>query len=125
MPKQPSALHNHFSRNATASQLNISGSSSGQTSYSYMSSHLPLALPEPAPEPEAHPDGEYYSAPMDMDDDPTPSIDNIGEEENIEVMPGVHVNVVPNAMAKQYKNLVGILSHNLRMSLFCSYRMSR
>jgi len=81
----------------------------------------------PEPEPEAHPDGEHYSAPMDMDidDDPTPRIDNIEEEENIEVMPGVHVHVVPKAMAKRYKNSVGILSHNLCMSLFCSYRMSR
>ena len=125
MPKQPSALYNHSSRNATARQLNISSSSSGRTSYSYTSSQLPLVLPKPEPEP--HPDGEYYGAPMDMDvnDDPTPGIDNIEEEENIEVVPGVHVHIVPKATAKRYENSVGILSHNLRMSLFCSYRMSR
>lgn len=125
MPKQPSALYNHSSRNATARQLNISSSSSGRTSYSYTSSQLPLVLPEPEPEP--HPDGEYYGAPMDMDvdNDPTPGIDNIEEEENIEVVPGVHVHIVPKATAKRYENSVGILSHNLRMSLFCSYRMSR
>jgi hypothetical protein len=121
------ALYNHSSRNATARQLNISSSSSGRTSYSYTSSQLPLVLPEPEPEPEPHPDGEYYGAPMDMDvdDDPTPGIDNIEEEENIEVVPGVHVHIVPKATAKRYENSVGILSHNLRMSLFCSYRMSR
>lgn len=103
MPKAPSALYNHNTRDATARQLNISGS--GRNFASYTTSQIPLA---PAP-PEAHPEHEYYTPDMmdiDIDEDsPSHNHDPDEEPETIEVMPGVHVK--SKTKAKRYENSVG------------------
>jgi hypothetical protein len=103
MPKVPSALYNHNTREATARQLNISGSS--RNFASYVTSQVPL-LPPP---PEAHPEHEYYPVDlMDIDEDnPTYDQDpgdSDEEPETVEVMPGVHVK--PKTKAKRYENSV-------------------
>lgn len=118
MPKAPTQLYNHASRAATARQLNISSDSSGRQSYSYTSSRV--SLPDPTPQ-ASH--DEFYPMDVDMDGidkDHTPgdgAITNedtpINEDATIEVMPGVHVHIVP-PKAKRYANSVG----HLNISLF-------
>jgi hypothetical protein len=105
MPKTPSALYNHNTREATARQLNISGGS--RNFASYVTSQVSL----PPPPSEAHPEHEYYPVdPMDIDED-NPVYnhpdDSDEEPETVEVMPGVHVK--PKAKAKRYENSVGDL----------------
>jgi hypothetical protein len=102
MPKTPSALYNHSSRNTTARQLNISTSTSGRSSYSFASSQVPL----PPVEPQPHHDEEFYAPDgMDIDEDPGPG-EAMEEDKTVEVMPGVHVHIVP-PKAKRYENSVG------------------
>ena len=111
MPKQPSALYNHSSRNATARQLNISTSSSGQASVSYTSSQVPVEHTEPQP----HQDSEhefYIPEAMDIDEDPAPE-DTMEENETVEAMPGVRVHV----KAKRYENSVGNIHYVFLLSL--------
>src|SRR5882762_1403173 len=65
MPKDPTPLYSHRSRNATARQLNITTNASGRSSYSFTSTHVPV---EPAV-PEPHTEPEYYAPDSNMDVD--------------------------------------------------------
>jgi hypothetical protein len=104
MPKVPTPLYNHASRNATARQLNISSTVSGRSSYSYTSSQVPL---EPVA-PESHPAHEYYTNDEDVDmdiDDAPGDLNTADEDDTVEAAPGVHVHIVP-PKAKRYENSV-------------------
>jgi hypothetical protein len=107
MPKAPTPLYNHASRNATARQLNISTSVSGQSSLSYTSSQVPL---DPIAS-EPHLAHEYYTNDVDMDIDEgdAPEDLNMDEDHTVKVVPGVHAHVVP-PKAKRYENSVGHFS---------------
>jgi hypothetical protein len=108
MPKVPSSLYDHSSRNATARQLNISTNTSGRASYSYTSSQIPVAPIAPQPHHDHDHDQEFFIPDaMDVDEHPTPK--DVEEDEIVEVTPGVHV-VLPK---KRYKNSVGsFIYHN-------------
>jgi hypothetical protein len=111
MPK-PTPLYNHNSRTATACQLNIS-SVSGQSSYLYTSSQVPVAPPVAQDSNRQH---EYPMPDFNMDIDETEDCapinlnaidkDTPDGRPPIEVIPSVHVHVVP---AKRYANSVGVL----------------
>jgi hypothetical protein len=102
MPKVPSSLYDHSSRNATARQLNISTNTSGRASYSYTSSQIPVVPVAPQP----HHDQEIFIPDaMDIDEDSTPE-DVMEEDETVEVMPGINVHIVP-PKEKRYENSVG------------------
>jgi hypothetical protein len=104
---------------STACQLNIS-SVSGQSSNSYTSSQVPVAPPVAQDSNRQH---EYPTPDFNMDvetEDRAPIDLNAIDEDTpdgrppIEVVPGVHVHVVP---AKRYANSVGVswistLCHN-------------
>lgn len=102
MPKVPSALYNHATRDATARQLNISTSSTGRSLLSWRSSQVPLQPPVPL----AQSTSEYYVADdMDIDDEvPANPVDEDERPQTIEVMPGVLVQ--PKLKAKRYENSV-------------------
>ena len=114
MPKDPTPLYSHRSRNATARQLNITTNASGRSSYSFTSTHVPVepAVPEPHTEPEYYApdsnmdvDGAEYQAPEDLNaiDKDTPD-----GRQPVEVAPGVHVHVNPPPKARRYDNSVGV-----------------
>jgi hypothetical protein len=104
MPKIPTALYNHATRNATARQLNISGTVSGRSSYSYTSSQVTL---EPVA-PESHPAHEDYVNDLDVDiniDDGPGDLNTADEDGIVEVVPGVQAIITP-PKAKRYENSV-------------------
>ena len=116
MPKACSKLYNH--NNAITRQLNISINPSGHSSYSYTSSQVQLdpVIPGVCCKNNS---GSYV---MDIDEDYLVNDHNEEIEQDIEVMPGVHVLTKPKV--KQYENSVSpSLFEFLAMIHLASHRM--